>query len=455
MLEQAAVTRVTADGIVDPLELRSLVTMRLDEGDTSQGISGARLNIPELFSLGWRSATTTRNADSLSYSDISQSKSMTAAIVARQSTEKISTGDFPTNWVDSIDLEIDAGDGRKLDLNLSADFKASEVNNLFEYKITNSSNRTLSLNYSEHQKGSSELKRFVKKVENSEVTINSDVNRGTMQYSQLQTGKYQFEDNVSRLSISSDKTESGSIRIYERNDNQGDSPIYQDYRIFDRTEGSYSYLSFTDGTLLDFKYLINNDSSSTIKNFVDATKLSDRKPVITLINFVFETGGKIYSFDKATFTAPSADFWESLPLGYSNDKSISPTQISRAVTGEVFPLIDSVSVVQKAESQQSSLDVIVEIFGQVLYLKGLKEIKGDDSHTVEYNGTIFIWKDVESFSMPVVRNGDFTPEFDKEIAESFPAYAGIKYQTVVALVGTSAIDDLLLVVAGADGNFTG
>ena len=105
--------------------------------------------------------------------------------------------------------------------------------------------------------------------------------------------------------------------------------------------------------------------------------------------------------------------------------------------------------------QTYTLDVIVDLFGQVLYLKGLVESISTTSHTINYGGDSFTYSEVDAFLTTVVRDGEFTDEFAQEIADAYPSIAGISYSTAVALVGASAIDDVLLAVAGADGNYVG
>jgi hypothetical protein len=55
----------------------------------------------------------------------------------------------------------------------------------------------------------------------------------------------------------------------------------------------------------------------------------------------------------------------------------------------------------------------------------------------------------------VVRDGDFTSEFAKEISESFSEYAGISYNAAVALIGQANMQSTLMMVAGYDGNYIG
>ena len=104
--------------------------------------------------------------------------------------------------------------------------------------------------------------------------------------------------------------------------------------------------------------------------------------------------------------------------------------------------------------QTSSLDVLVSLFGNVFLLKGLKEVKSADAHTVEYSGEVFNYEDVDFFVTTVVRDGEFTDEFAQEIADAYPEVAGIKYSVAASIVG-SALDEILIQVAGADGNYVG
>lgn len=99
----------------------------------------------------------------------------------------------------------------------------------------------------------------------------------------------------------------------------------------------------------------------------------------------------------------------------------------------------------------NTLDVIVDLFGNVSMLKGLIEVDNGTVHTLSYNGTVFNYAEVDPLITTVVRNGEFTAEFAQEIADAYPSAAGIKYNTVVTLFGVAAIDDLLISVAGADG----
>ena len=77
------------------------------------------------------------------------------------------------------------------------------------------------------------------------------------------------------------------------------------------------------------------------------------------------------------------------------------------------------------------------------------------AHILNYNGTKFNYKDVDALLTTVIRDGNFTDEFRKEITDQYPTLGNISYTEAVALVGAANIDAVLISVAGADGNYVG
>jgi hypothetical protein len=77
------------------------------------------------------------------------------------------------------------------------------------------------------------------------------------------------------------------------------------------------------------------------------------------------------------------------------------------------------------------------------------------AHTLNYSGTKFNYKDVDALITTVIRDGNFTDEFRKEIADQYPTVGNISYNDAVALIGAATIDAVLISVAGADGNYVG
>jgi len=114
-------------------------------------------------------------------------------------------------------------------------------------------------------------------------------------------------------------------------------------------------------------------------------------------------------------------------------------------------------------TEKHDLSVIVDrgilSVGAVL-LKGLTEtITFSDgvitSQLVEYAGITFDYAQIDSLITTVTRDSNFTAEFTKEINAYLNADANISYSTAVGLVGVANIDGIILMVAGADGNYVG
>lgn len=86
----------------------------------------------------------------------------------------------------------------------------------------------------------------------------------------------------------------------------------------------------------------------------------------------------------------------------------------------------------------------------------LKTIDGSLSERLlEYAGNIYDYKDISKFIMTITRDGEFTPEFTKEINDYVRSDLNIKYQVAVALIGLPNIDSVILSIAGSDGNYIG
>lgn len=206
---------------------------------------------------------------------------------------------------------------------------------------------------------------------------------------------------------------------------------------------SYNAKSF------DLKIQVYNEGGRSL----GYATISEEKPTVTIENLVEGTYsfyvdalfGYVSEAEPTLNYVLETEFISTLPIleMVETPGTSSPEEIDETA--------DSAS---NTNSGTSSLDVIVSLFGNVFMLKGLTEKKKEDSHTIEYNGQTFNFADVDLFVTTVVRDGEFTDEFAKEIADAYPDVAGIKYSVAVTLVGAS-LDEILLAVAGADGNYVG
>lgn len=121
----------------------------------------------------------------------------------------------------------------------------------------------------------------------------------------------------------------------------------------------------------------------------------------------------------------------------------------------------TVNTLPVAITQTNTLSIIVDkgvLGSDAVLLKNLKEVKTilDGrvlSHTVEYAGAVFGFAAIDPLITTVTRDGEFTQEFRSEIAQAYPGVENILYADAVAIVGIANIDQILLGVAGFDGDF--
>ena len=120
--------------------------------------------------------------------------------------------------------------------------------------------------------------------------------------------------------------------------------------------------------------------------------------------------------------------------------------------------VDTMPVV---ETKTNTLSVIVDkgvLGNEAVLLNDLKEVTTTldgivQSHTVEYQGAVFDFAAIDPLITAVTRYGEFTQEFRTEIAQAYPGVENILYADAVAIVGIANIDQILLGVAGFDGDF--
>jgi hypothetical protein len=114
-------------------------------------------------------------------------------------------------------------------------------------------------------------------------------------------------------------------------------------------------------------------------------------------------------------------------------------------------------------TEKHSLAVLVDkgVLGiSATLLKGLNEsITYTDAiitkHTVEYSGLTFDYSAIDAVITTVTRDDEFTAEFRKELTDFAPTSASLSYKDASLLIGLPNIDNTLIAIAGADGNFVG
>ena len=124
-------------------------------------------------------------------------------------------------------------------------------------------------------------------------------------------------------------------------------------------------------------------------------------------------------------------------------------------------LVNDTSKDSKPIKQINSLVILIDkdVAGPLpLLLRDLGEeiiTEGDliTSHVLSYMNNEYNYDDLDHLITTVTRNGNFTSEFQSEIADLIPAFADINYEDIVKLVGVENIENVLNYIAGADGNY--
>ena len=182
---------------------------------------------------------------------------------------------------------------------------------------------------------------------------------------------------------------------------------------------------------------------------------------------VTATGGTLSNFSGSgtTYTAlftPTANSTTngvvSVSSGVFTDAAGNANADGSDANNTVTMAVDTVPV---AITQINTLSVIVDqgvLGSDAVLLRDLKETTTTldgrvQSHKVEYAGVVFGFAEIDSLITTVTRDGEFTQEFRVEIAQAYPGVENILYADAVAIVGIANIDQILLGVAGFDGNF--
>jgi len=144
-----------------------------------------------------------------------------------------------------------------------------------------------------------------------------------------------------------------------------------------------------------------------------------------------------------------------------DEKTEGDETLTVSITGTSASVIIKDTSLSKTTTEGNTLTILVDknIVGpDPIFLKNLEEeiiYTGDSvtSHTLTYLGNKYEYSDIDSAITTVVRNGNFTDEFRKEISDLAPNLSNISYNDVVTLVGVVNVDSVLSYIAGYDGNY--
>jgi hypothetical protein len=160
-----------------------------------------------------------------------------------------------------------------------------------------------------------------------------------------------------------------------------------------------------------------------------------------------------------SFKLPSGSFSDS--AGNTNtDGDDANNQVKLAVDTQKMTDITSIGATISTSPPVTVLVKPGVLGADALLLEDVREFSQFNDnvltkHTLIYQGISYNYADVDDLVTIVRRGNDFSAEFTQEIADSAPNVAGIRYARAVELVGLVNMKDIILQVAGADGNFVG
>jgi Ca2+-binding RTX toxin-like protein len=169
----------------------------------------------------------------------------------------------------------------------------------------------------------------------------------------------------------------------------------------------------------------------------------------------FSGSGTIYtaSFNPfVTGTAASV----SVPSGAFTDAVGNPNA-DGSDTNNTLSFLISPEI--KYESHTLSIIVDKGVLGaSAVLLKDLTEklilTNGEiTTQYLEYAGSKYYYNQIDAFITTVVRDGEFSEEFRKELTDALPSTSNLTYKDAVVLVGAVNIDNQLIYIAGIDGSY--
>jgi hypothetical protein len=185
------------------------------------------------------------------------------------------------------------------------------------------------------------------------------------------------------------------------------------------------------------------------------------------ISDIVVTGGSISNFNGTSGTY-TATFNPSKNISIGDTVSIASGVFSDAAgnvntdgldANNKWTFTRTITVI----NEKHSLSVIVDkgvLSSSAMLLKGLNEsITYTDGvatkHTVEYSGITFDYSQINSLISVVTRDDEFTMEYRKELTDFAPTSVNLSYKDAALLIGLANVDNTLIAIAGADGNYVG
>ena len=155
-----------------------------------------------------------------------------------------------------------------------------------------------------------------------------------------------------------------------------------------------------------------------------------------------------------------------LPVGLNaagNLLKVNATYTDFNGTIESVSSEQTIRIPDQIRRQSNNISLIVDkgVLGEnAVLLNDLLEVKVWKnnrlvSQTIDYQNITYNFRDFELVSSIVIRNGDFTDDFKFEIDNYLQRNANLSLSTAIEIVGSLNFDQILLKIAGSDGNFVG
>lgn len=264
----------------------------------------------------------------------------------------------------------------------------------------------------------------------------------------------------------------------------GSKDTFSGYLIADRTgnEGkdtidtTVEYLNFNNGKTI---VTLNNSNGSYTYKTLNSSPTGSVKivgylgvgSIINVTNTLSDEDG-IGPIKYQWLASLDGEKWlelgtgTTLPVGLNaagNLLKVKATYTDFNGTIESVSSEQTIRIPDQIRRQSNNVSLIVDkgVLGEnAVLLNDLLEVKVWKnnrlvSQTIDYQNITYNFRDFELVSSIVIRNGDFTDDFKFEIDNYLQRNANLSLSTAIEIVGSLNFDQILLKIAGSDGNFVG
>lgn len=276
--------------------------------------------------------------------------------------------------------------------------------------------------------------------------------------------------NFSQFTLTAVRSNGGTFQdkflVFDRTGNEGTDTVVS----------SVEYLNFNNGKTI--VTLNNSDGSYTYvtlnSNPTGSVKIVGYLGVGSIINVTNNLSDEdgIGPIKYQWLSSFDGEKWLELGTGTSlavglnaagNLLKVNATYTDFNGTIESVSSEQTIRIPDQIRRQSNNISLIVDkgVLGEnAVLLNDLLEVKVWKnnrlvSQTIDYQNITYNFRDFELLSSIVIRNGDFTDDFKFEIDNYLQRNANLSLSTAIEIVGSLNFDQILLKIAGSDGNFVG